>query len=271
VHCLGDNPTSGMMAASTGSWSPFYLINGPVRNDINANSSYGASSPGSIANAAIGRSMQFITKNIRGIRRQMEDMGVLGNPGKYSFVAAENEENSPWEPFHVDCGFRKDDSTISVCFPQSYQQMVPFGTDDKGIIATVVGSIVPSRMGLFGLILTPNNALALAKGGWSKQAVKDYIVKNALIPEDYYSRLNYTFSGASDPSGFMGPGAVGQIFRPTKERPEPVKVFVFGGFGSWMGFLQGGPPAVTKKVELPKKWAQLVKKYQNVVPTYVKY
>ncbi|HTY82305.1 MAG TPA: hypothetical protein VMB24_05940, partial [Dehalococcoidales bacterium] len=31
VHALGDNPTSGMMAASTGSWSPFYVINGPVR------------------------------------------------------------------------------------------------------------------------------------------------------------------------------------------------------------------------------------------------
>jgi hypothetical protein len=130
---------------------------------------------------------------------------------------------------------------------------------------------VPSRMGLFGLILTPNNALALAKGGWSKQAVKDYIVKNTLIPEDYYSRLGYKFSSTSDPSGFMGPGTVGQVFHPTKERPEPVKVFVFGGFGSWMGFLQGGPPAVTKKVELPKKWAQLVKKYQNVVPTYARY
>ena len=133
VHALADNPTTGMMAASTGSWSPFYLVNGPVRNDIHVNSSYGASSPGNIANAAIGRAMGLITKNIRGIRKQIEDMGVLGNPGKYSFVAAENEENSPWEPFHVERGFKKEDSTITVCFPQSYQQMVPFSTDDKGI------------------------------------------------------------------------------------------------------------------------------------------
>ena len=52
---------------------------------------------------------------------------------------------------------------------------------------------------------------------------------------------------------------------------EPVKVFVYGGFGSWLGFLQGGPPPVVKKVELPKNWAQLVKKYQNIVPMYMRY
>jgi hypothetical protein len=272
VHALADNPSTGMMAASTGSWSPFYLVNGPVRNDINVNYSYGAGSPGSIANAAIGRAMGLMTKNIRGVRRQIEDMGVLGNPGKYSFVAAENEENSPWDPFHVDGGFKPEDSTITVCFPNSYQQMVPFGTDDKGIIATIVGSIVPARMGLFIAILTPNNARSLARAGWTKQAVKDYIVKNARVPDDYYQRLGLgTRAEGFDPGNAMGPGVDPQILRPTRERPEPARVFVYGGFGSWLGFAQGGPPPITRKIELPKNWAQLVKKYRNIVPTYVRY
>jgi hypothetical protein len=271
VHALADNPSTGMMAVSTGSWSPFYLVNGPVRNDIHVNSSYGAASPGNIANAAIGRAMGLVTKNIRGIRKQIEDMGVLGNPGKYSFVAAENEDNSPWEPLHVERGFKKEDSTVTVCFPQSYQQMVPFTTDDKGIIATVVGSLVPARMGLFVLILTPNNAQALAKRGWSKQTVKDYIVKNARVPDDYYSRLGLDPGEGFDRGNFMGPGVSPQILRPTKERPDPVQIFVLGGFGSWLGFAQGGPPPITKKVELPQNWAQLVKKYRNIAPTYVRY
>jgi hypothetical protein len=271
VHALGDNPTSGMMAASTGSWSPFYLVNGPVRNDIGISGSYGTGSPGNIANASIGRAMGLITKNIRGIRKQIEDMGVLGNPGKYSFVVGENEENSPWEPFHVEYGFKKEESAITVSFPQSYQQMMPFGTDDKGIIATVVGSIVPARMGLFSLILTPNNALALAKKGWNKKSLKEYIIKNTRIPDDYYSRLGLDLKGPTDRTAFMGQGDVQQMFRPTAERPDPVQIFVYGGFGSWMGFLQGGPPQVTKKVELPKNWAKLVAKYKNLVPTYVRY
>jgi hypothetical protein len=271
VQALADNPTTGMMAVSTGSWSPFYLVNGPVRNEINLNSSYGAASPGSIANAAIGRAMALITKNIRGVRRQIEDMGVLGNPGKYSFVVAENEENSPWEPLHVERGFSKEDSTITLSFPQSFQQMVPFGTDDKGIIATVIGSIVPARMGLFALILTPNNAQTLARQGWTKKALKDYIVKNASIPEDYYKRLGLDDSEPFDRGNFMGPGTDLQIFHPTKERPDPVQIYVYGGFGSWIGFLQGSPPLITKKIELPKNWPQLVKKYKGIVPNYVRY
>jgi hypothetical protein len=198
-------------------------------------------------------------------------MGVLGNPGKYSWFAAENEENSPWEPLHVERGFKKEDSTVTLAFPQSFQQMVPFSTDAKGLLATVVGSIVPARMGMFALLLTPNNAQSLAKRGWSKQAVKDYIVKNARVPDDYYSRLGLDASGPFDRGNFMGPGSGPEIFHPTSERPDPVQVFVFGGFGSWMGFLQGGPPPITKKVALPKNWAQLVKKYQNIVPTYVRY
>jgi hypothetical protein len=271
VQALVENLGPGKMAASTGSWSPFYLINGPVRNDIAVNSSYGAASPGNIANAAIGRFFGLITKNIRGIRKQVEDMGVLGNPGKYSFVVAENEENSPWEPFHVEYGFRKDESTITVCFPQSYQQMMPFGTDDKGIIATVVGNVTPARMGLFGLILTPNNAQALAKRGWTKKSLKEYLIKNTIIPDDYYSRLGLDLAGLTDRNSFMGPGEEKHLFRPSAERPDPVQIFVYGGFGSWMGFLQGGPPQITKKIDLPKNWAKLAAKYKNVVPTYVKY
>ena len=66
---------------------------------VNVNCSYGAASPGSIANAAIGRAMRFITKNIRGIRRQIEDMGVLGNPGKYSFVVGGERRKQPLGAF----------------------------------------------------------------------------------------------------------------------------------------------------------------------------
>ncbi len=271
VHALGLNPGTAMMAVSTGSWAPFWLINGPIANDIHVNSSYGAASPGDIANAAIGRALSLITKNIRGIRKQVEDMGVLGNPGKYTFVVAENEANSPWEPLHVEHGFSKDDSTITLTFPQSFQQMIPFATDAKGILATVVGSIVPARSGLFILVLTPNNAKTLAKEGWSKQAVREYIIKNTKIPEDYYQRLGLDDPKNSKQNTFLAVGNANEIFHPGIGFPDPVHVIVYGGFGSWLGFLQGGFSVITKKAELPKNWAQLVQKYKNIVPKYVIY
>ena len=197
--------------------------------------------------------MGLITKNIRGIRKQIEDMGVLGNPGKYSWVAAENEENSPWEPLHVERGFKKEDSAVTLMFPQSFQQMMPFGTDDKGILATVVGSIVPARMGVVCCTVTPTNAGSLSSRGWTKKAVKDYIVKNTIVPDDYYTRLGLNASGLSIGVIVTGPGVSPQIFHPSPRDPDPVQVFVFGGFGSWMGFMQGGPPPITRKVELPAK------------------
>jgi hypothetical protein len=271
VQALVANPTCGMMAASTGSFSPFWLINGPIAKDINIRSTYGATNPGDIANASFGRAMGLITKNIRGIRKQIEDMGIFGNPGKYSWVAAENEENSPWEPLHVERGFKKEDSTVTLMFSQSFQQMMPFGTDDKGLIATVVGGILPLRQGTFALLLTPTNARVLSNAGWSKQSIKDHVVKNASVSDDYYTRLGLPDGVPFDRGNVTGPGFGLKIFRPTERYPDPVQVLVFGGFGSWMGFLQGGPPPITKKVELPKNWAQLVRKYKNIVPNYVRY
>jgi hypothetical protein len=271
VQALAAHTGCGMMAVSTGSFAPFWLINGPAAKDANFRATYGATSPGDIANASFGRAMGLITKNIRGVRKQIEDMGVLGNPGKYSWVAAENEENSPWEPFHVSCGFKKEDTTVSLMFPQSFQQMIPFGTDDKGLLATVIGGLTPLRIGSFALILTPNNAASLASAGWSKQAVIDFITEKADVREGYFTRLGLPEGVVFDRGNVTSPGAGSKIFYPGPHDPEPVQVFVFGGFGSWMGFLQGGPAPITKKVKLPKNWAQLVKKYKNVVPNYVRY
>jgi hypothetical protein len=271
VKALADKPVYGMMAASTGSFAPFWLVNGPIARDINIRSTYGATSPGDIANASFGRAMGLITKNIRGIRKQVEDMGVLGNPGKYTWVAAENEENSPWEPFHVSRGYKKEDSTLTLMFVQSFQQMIPFGTDDKGILATITGSIVPARQGAFAALLTPNNAKAMADGGWSKQALKKYIVKNASVSDDYYIRLGLPDGVPFDRGNVTGPGFGTKIFRRSPGDPDPVQVFVLGGFGSWMGFLQGGPDPMITRVELPKNWTQLLKKYRNVVPSYIRY
>jgi len=271
VQALAASPVCGMMAASTGSFSPFWFVNGPVARDVQINSSYGATSPGNIANATIGRAMGLITKNMRGVRRQIEDMGVLGNPGKYSWVAAEDEENSPWEPLHVEKGFKKEDSTITVTFPQSFQQMMPFGTDDKGILATIVGSLTPARMGSLAVLLTPTHAKTFADKGWSKKGIKDYIVENAIVPDDYFPRLGLKADKPFDRGNVTGPGFGPKIFHPNPRDPDPVQVYVFGGFGSWMGFMQGGPPPITRKVELPADWAKLVARYKNVVPTYVRY
>ena len=272
TKALESNRSAVMMAVSTGSFSPFWYINGPIRNDVNINCSYGTMSPGDIANATIGRAMGLITKNIRGIRKAVEDMGVLGNPGKYSWVAGENEENNPWEPLHVEHGFNKEDSTVTLTFPQTYQQMIPYNTDDRGILATIIYNAQPSRIGIFGILLTPTNAKALASRGWSKRDIKSYIVENTRIPWDhsqgYFTGTEELFSAGSRAP--VNPRDTVPIIRVSPIDPDPVQIYVVGGFGSWMGLMSGGR-ITTEKIELPPDWDNLVKKYKDIVPSYLMY
>jgi hypothetical protein len=275
TKALLTNRGADMMAASTGSWSPFWVINGPIRKDLHINSSYGTMNPGDIANATIGRALGLITKNIRGIRKGIEDMGVLGNPGKYSMVAAEDEENTPWEPLHVEHGFKKEDNTISLTFPQSYDQLYPYGTDDKGLLATMIYNLSPIRMGILGIILTPTNARSLAKKGWNKKDIKKFVLENARVPWYRHPRAWSTVLSGSfvsaDKRQVLNPMDSVAIVDPDPRVAEQVQIFVFGGMGSWLGLTNGGPYINTEKAELPRNWNKLVEKYKDIVPTYVRY
>lgn len=273
------NPTSdfGGWAVSTGSWAPFWVINGPIRNDLHVNSGAGALSPGDIANATIGRAMGLIIKNIGGIRKGVEDMGTQGNPGKYSMVIAENEEESPWEPLHVEYGYRKEDNTISVFSPNSYLQMWPYGSNDEGILRAVIDNTLP-RGGLC-ITLTPPHAQTLFRSGWNKKAIKEFIFEYART-QPY--RLP-AYWGTSSPS-FDGshPGLWGSRI-PMRDTDSvrilnsisAIQIIVAGGPGAQIGLHMGGSffstQKKTEKVKLPGNWQQLVEKYKNIVPAYARY
>jgi hypothetical protein len=237
---------------STGSWAPLLAINGPIRNDININCSSGMLSPGNIANSAIGRALGLIVKNIGGARKGVEDMGVIGNPAKYTLVLGEYEEESPWEPLHVERGFKKDDSTLTVFFPNAYIQTVAGETNAKGILGSLA---TLGAGGMSCLVIIPSHAKILSSEGWTKKKVKEWLAENTTSP----FRSLQAKEGAKRPPMDI----------------ENLMVLVAGGPGAWMGVLRsvGGfeNALVTKKIELPKNWANLVAKYKNVVPKYEKY
>jgi hypothetical protein len=72
----------GLVLVSAGSWSPLWIINGPIRDQIQINYGIGALGPGRIANKAIGRALYLITKNIGGSRETVECMASIGNPSR---------------------------------------------------------------------------------------------------------------------------------------------------------------------------------------------
>ena len=257
---------------STGSWAPFWIINGPVRNEIHVNNSSGALSPGNIANAAIGRAMGLIIKNIGGVRKGVEDMGVMGNPMKYSMVIAENEEDSPWEPLHVEYGYKQKESTITLSFPQTYLQHWPYSADAEGILRAVMDNL-PRGM-RYTFIFTPPHAKNLAREGWTKEEMKEFISE--------FTRMSGARFNSMPGFGGVRPGMYkGKISARDTDTvafirdPRFIRIMVAGGPGAFIAHVVGGGATPgkkqTQKIELPKNWDKLVAKYKNVVPTYARY
>jgi hypothetical protein len=265
----------GGFGVSTGSWSPFWIINGPIRKDLKVESGSGALSPGNIANASIGRAMGLIMKNIGGARKGIEDMGVLGNPCKYSMVIAENEEESPWEPLHVEHGLPKEDSAVTVFFPNSYVQTEPLGTDAKGIMEGLIYNFSPGRGGLTTLILPPQHANVLAEKGWTKKEIAANISDYARAPAHHNHFYRLITVGSGWPGEHQVPPDPNEQMRIILD-PDWIRIIVAGGPGNLNGRAIGAPPRlgrtfVTKKVTLPANWDKLVKKYGDLGPSYLHY
>jgi len=104
------------LSSSDNSFAEAVVINGPIRDEIGLNYGVGALGPFSRANATIGRAYTLLSLNAGNCGKVGETyMGVIGNPANYAnIVIAENEKESPWQPFSVRHGFKPDESVVSI-------------------------------------------------------------------------------------------------------------------------------------------------------------
>jgi hypothetical protein len=122
--------------------------------------------------------------------------------------------------------------------------------------------------------MSPGCADILAKAGWSKKDVRDYLVEYARRPAD---ELNVRWMVGNNhlPDNCVPmPAETSRSVR--KYWNDDHLLIIVGGsnygasgvsYGG--GGDHGGP--VTKGVQLPRNWKSLVEKYKDIVPTYVKY
>jgi len=101
---------------STTAFEAMLLVNGPIRNEIGMNCGIGAYSAVNMANSVLGRAWTLLSI-CWGYARPGETLwSSQGNNHTYNnMCAAENEERSVWEPFHVGKGFKREESVVS-CF-----------------------------------------------------------------------------------------------------------------------------------------------------------
>lgn len=258
---------SSLVEASVGtdSSAQIYLVNGPVRNQLDINSGTGAFGPGFRSNQTIGRALGLATKNTADIHPGEQAMGVLGNPFKYYSLAGENEEQSPWEPYHVEQGYDTDESTITLTNANGFVQSWPPEIGAEGVLRDIIHN-TPAQMGFRGgaiYAISPFNAADLSE--LSKREVKEYIAENATSTTRDFNAAHLSTYKPDDPDTKVTekdelPPLRTHVF----DDPEEVLVFVTGGEGKWNGVIgpmEGGP--TTAKIELPDNWDELLEEYAD--------
>ena len=175
--------------ATTHVCAPLLIVNGPIREALRINSGYNVFGQGWRANATIGRALRLVLMNIGGGIPGLTDQSTFGHPGKYTYCIAENEEENPWEPFHVERGFPRETSTLTVLAAEAPHSVTNHVSDDpQGILTSCADAL--ATMGSNSMVMTnyvlvalgPEHTRTLAAHGWTKQDVKAYLFEKARKP-----------------------------------------------------------------------------------------
>jgi peroxiredoxin len=169
--------------------APLIIVNGPIRRAIGMNAGHNALGQGNRANATIGRALPLVIRNVGGGRPGEIDKCTLGHPGKYTYCFAENEEASPWEPLHVERGFARSDSTVTLFAGEAPRAVMDQASRSARSLCESLGRAIESVMHpkLHGfvdaiLVLAPEHVQKCAADGWGKAEIRRAIQKVTARP-----------------------------------------------------------------------------------------
>jgi hypothetical protein len=162
---------------STSGQAQLVIVNGPVRDSAGFNSKVNVFGDGFRANATVGRAVRLIIMNAFGIRPGEFDQSTQGTPLKYTACIAENEEENPWEPWHVERGYIADASVVTALYVRSCLHVQTRRNEPEHILHAIADSVAtPSSWGRgFVVAMGPQHARLIADKGWSKSQVKQFL------------------------------------------------------------------------------------------------
>ena len=249
VEAMGD-PAFNFYAiqATTHPCAPLLIINGPIRTELGFNSGSGAYGPGWQPNATIGRAIRLALLNIGGAYPGVGDMSTQGAPSKYTYCVAENEGENPWQPLHLERGFRPEQNAVTVLAGEPPHNI----NDHTGRSADDILTIIAGAMAVTGannaytggetlLALGPEHAATIARDGLSKWDVAEWLHRRARIPLERYTRDTMLERFGHIPEEPV----------PMVNTPEDLAIIVLGGPGkhsSWIPTFGGSTRSVTREI-----------------------
>jgi hypothetical protein len=261
--------------------APLILVNGPIAKRAGINVGTSAMGPGVVnrANTAIGRALRLCLINIGDCKAGAGDPNFIGLPTKFGMCLAENEEASPWQPYHMDKGFKRNESAVTVVSVTGPTDIIDSGSKTHADTLYNIASMMFYRNASAGdwlrgwqsaqvghtskrvayqgpyhpIILSPSRAVILAEAGMSKQDAQDWLHRHCRV--SLQSVLG-TRGMPKDASGswLIHPELQDLANDPhatiaALESPEQYLLFVSGGSTHYAHFFYGTYGIATRPVE----------------------
>jgi hypothetical protein len=282
VEAIGDEHYNLGNIGTTGTLVPFLLINGPIVKQLGIETRGQLISKG--PNPAVGRAFALILRNIAGYRPGKNYMGTFGY--QMPFVLAENEDESPWEPFHVEHGIDSNTSTVTAGATMIWgYPPAPHSRPDKSgaqvtlellcreMYKKTILHCLPERgpdafRHMITCLLTPPVAKSLADAGYSKQDIREYLYENARVSlRELEWHTRYSFAqpmttrekverGLFPEEYLVGPDEMVRVL----PSPDVVHIVVCGepGRNRIMGFHAVYIQPTIKAIKLPANWDECI-------------
>lgn len=243
------------MQATTNPVAVWVIINGPAAKALGVNGTFNCLGQGTWANATIGRALRLVLQNIGGALPGEMDRATQGQPAKYTFCCAENEAESPWEPLHVERGFARDASTVTVVGAESTLNMNTH-TKDAGELVRVIAETImhpPSNDYCHGgepwIVFGPEHAEILSRAGLGKDELKRRLWEESKIRASRMTErdLLRIRDSRSAELGIIGPDTL----LPVSHRPRDIQLLVAGGPGTHSTYVPsfGNTQSITREFQ----------------------
>ncbi|MDH3599130.1 MAG: hypothetical protein OEU26_05760 [Candidatus Tectomicrobia bacterium] len=262
--------------------APIVLVNGPVAETAGINFGTTAMGPGVInsANTAIGRALRLCLINIGYCKAGAGDPNYIGLPTKFGMCIAENEESSPWPPYHVDRGFKRHESAVTVVTVTGPTTIIDSGSKTHEDTLNNIASMMFYRNAGAGgwlrgwqsaqvghtnervsypspyhpIILSPSRAVIMAEAGMSKQDAQAWLHRHCRV--SLQSVLGTRGMPVDDHGKWLTHPELQHLENdpdatiPALESPEQYLLFVSGGSTHYANFFYGTYGIATRPVEI---------------------
>jgi len=186
--CSDEFNMHGLLATTFFS-GPVLIVNGPIANEIGMNSGVNVLGQGNRANLSIGRALQLVIRNVGGGKPGGVDRAALGSPSKLGFCFAEREDDSPWEPLHVERGLRPEQSAVTLFAGQGPAPIVDqLARTPEELISTFAGCLdaVANPNLALGfdaiVVVPPDHARIFREAGWTKARMAEEVNRRLTRP-----------------------------------------------------------------------------------------